>query len=116
LDALQLRSLIAQEVRGALHDAQRETAPVTAAAPVPQGAVTSAADEPSAPAEPTAGFAPARALVDDRLVAGVWRPADRDALRASLGTLRREERTQLVRDIVQAINAGKLQSDDAEYF
>jgi hypothetical protein len=52
-----------------------------------------------------------RALVDDRLATGRWSEEDRAQLRATVGALPTEERLEVVRPLVVAVNAGKVRFD-----
>jgi hypothetical protein len=53
-------------------------------------------------------FDNARAVVDSAIAAGVWTDRDRDAVRANLASLSREQFDELNRALVPALNDGRL--------
>ena len=59
-------------------------------------------------ATPSASFETGRAYVAERLGKGTWTAADRDRLRDLLGKMSDRERTDLIKQLIVAVNKGQV--------
>ena len=120
LDAEQLRPVVAQEVRAALHDAERaaqQSTPSPSPVVVAPSAPASPSSAPPEPiTEPSLAMTSTQSFVDQRIAEGKWSATDREHFREELAHLRPQERTQLFRQLGSAVNAGRLQIDSEEPF
>jgi hypothetical protein len=71
----------------------------------PEAAVTAPADQPAGPTE---AYARASRLVEGAIAVGRWTDADRTALRQELPALRPGERKEVLRVLLPAINAQRV--------
>ena len=104
LDREALRALLREEL-AALHVAIGEPAPVVV---TPERAAPALEREPPTP-EQDENHVVGRALLDDALARRSWTPEDAGRLRVVLASVSPEQRRELIRELIPALNEGRLQ-------
>jgi len=110
VDVNVVRAVVGSEVREAFAEQEEQRAVATQDEPSPNGEQQDdpQADEQNAPSEPSPGFDPAQAHIQDRLAMGSWNEEDRQKLSEALPDLTEEERKELILTVVRAANEKRL--------